>query len=291
MFYLGLIGLVMPLIGLVLIAWAILTVIRAVTLPKGATRTPACERCKYSVADLAGFTCPECGTDLRKTGIITPAMEAARRGSTAGAILAWTFLFLAGIYFTFIIGFMFIGAASFRTATAVSTWSQTLTPMQTTGYLSVELAYDSDLQSLAGPMDITITLDDGSTHLLVLDPGPMQITGMQTGTTAWNSGVIDTWFGELGLDTTDPNVAAAAAEVGRAIDVTTVSPSTVYSMALSEHFSSVNTGGAIPSSLATGTVFDSRVFWLVAFGAGIVVYVGGIVFIVRRRRKMLVAIQ
>src|SRR5690349_15105972 len=42
---------------------------------------PCCARCGYNVKGLPSFTCPECGTDLRETGIHTPGqyMPVVRR--------------------------------------------------------------------------------------------------------------------------------------------------------------------------------------------------------------------
>ncbi len=62
----------------------------ALTRPQRSSADPACELCRYKVAGLHALVCPECGTDLRRTGIITPAMEMRPRGSTGGAIIGWT---------------------------------------------------------------------------------------------------------------------------------------------------------------------------------------------------------
>lgn len=86
------------LIGLLAgLSWLGAAIWRALTLPRRARRAPACERCGYSVEGLAGLTCPECGTDLRKTGIITALMEVRRRGGRGGAIYGWTVVCLVGI--------------------------------------------------------------------------------------------------------------------------------------------------------------------------------------------------
>ena len=92
----GMLGFVYLFVFLALGVWLIHSIWRAVTLPKSATKIPACEVCRYAVAGLSTHRCPECGTDLRVTGIITPAMEIRRRGSTASAILAWSVLWIFG---------------------------------------------------------------------------------------------------------------------------------------------------------------------------------------------------
>jgi len=50
---------------------------------------PICGECGYAVEGLPTFTCPECGSDLRKVGIITPR-RASRRLGAVGAAVRWT---------------------------------------------------------------------------------------------------------------------------------------------------------------------------------------------------------
>ncbi len=84
-----------PLLLLLVIgAWLVNTILVAVRPPKNAVKEPSCENCRYPVAGLTELRCPECGSDLRLTGIITRDMEARRRGSTAGAVLALLALWL-----------------------------------------------------------------------------------------------------------------------------------------------------------------------------------------------------
>ncbi len=49
---------------------------------------PCCGRCLYAVAGLTSLTCPECGSDLRVVGILTPAMR--RPTGPWLAIILWT---------------------------------------------------------------------------------------------------------------------------------------------------------------------------------------------------------
>jgi len=87
------------LVPLVAIAvWLCRAIWAPISLPKRAAKEPSCEKCRYPVAGLIEMRCPECGTDLRVTGIITREMEVRRRGSVAGAITAlgvlWVLLYL-----------------------------------------------------------------------------------------------------------------------------------------------------------------------------------------------------
>lgn len=290
MIALGLLSLLFPLLGILLIVWAIITIVQAVTRPRRASSWPACERCRYAVSDLSTFICPECGSDLRQTGIITPAMEARRRGSTVAALIAWTFLCASLGYVVFIVGFMFFGyGAAMSSVTTTSTWNQTLTPRKAVPYANVTLSYDADFQALTGNMDITLTGTDGAAHTLVLDPFSLQISGLDSGTANWNADVMQSWFAELGFDTTDPQVIAAADEVGRVIDVTVTSPNAGYSLSLNEHFNALTTTGGFATSSMASPFGASGAYFVIALAAGTIIYIVGLVLIVVRRRHMLAA--
>jgi hypothetical protein len=279
----GIVGLAGPLIGLVLLVGAVHMIWRAVTLPRGTRSAGACERCKYDVAELATFTCPECGADLRRVGIITPAMEARRRGSMAGAILAWTFLCgllaYAGVMAVFMFGF----SASVATST-VSDWEQTLTP-NSGAYRQLVVGYQSDGVSIASTIALEITLGDGATHPLTLDPGPMKVSGLGTGFAGWGPGTIEAWFGQIGLDTTDPVIAAEAAEVENFVDLLVMSPSSAFNPNLTHHQVQLNFAGGI--SEVTESAISSGVIALCVLGGLAIVYVVGLLLIVRRRRRLM----
>jgi len=49
---------------------------------------PTCGKCGYIVRGIEGFTCPECGSDLREVGIIPPGGR--RPMGTAMRLLVWT---------------------------------------------------------------------------------------------------------------------------------------------------------------------------------------------------------
>ncbi|MBK7403214.1 MAG: hypothetical protein IPJ41_00935 [Phycisphaerales bacterium] len=285
--FIGLISMALPIVGIVLIVWAIVTVWRAVSLPRRVAREPVCEQCKYPVANLAGFTCPECGHDLRHVGITTPRMEASRRGSTATAILAWTFLCLCACYVIGTVSMLFVGASqAFTAAASTTTWQQSLRPSGG-AYQSLVLTYDSDFQSIQTPINLTLTLQDGSEHELSIDPGLRKVRGLQDGESDFGDDTLVTWYGEAGLDTADPQIAAAAREAGRVVDLTMLSPGSAFNTNLAQHTSQfVPLGGFSASQSASGMVTTGLAV-LAGLLVILVVYIVGIVWIVRRRKRLL----
>jgi predicted RNA-binding Zn-ribbon protein involved in translation (DUF1610 family) len=283
MFYAyGMFGLLGPLVGLVLVAASIHAVWRAVTLPRRTKGAAACERCKYEVADLATFTCPECGEDLRRVGIITPAMEARRRGSLAGAILGWTFL-CGAVAYAGLIAVMLWQFSAVGTA-AVSGWQQSITP--TSGaYRSLAVDYQSDGMSISSDIELVLTTSNGATHPLTLDPGSMQVLGVGGGVSTWSPETIELWYSEIGLDTSDAAVAAEAAEISSFIDLLVMSPSGAFSPNLLHHQIQMTMPGG--AGMQPDTMAYQIMIALVALAALALVYIVGLLLIVRRRRRLL----
>lgn len=67
---------------------------------RGIGAEPVCEKCRYPVLGLTTFQCPECGTDLRRTGIITRSMEMRRRGGLGAALISLTLIMGVGTSLT-----------------------------------------------------------------------------------------------------------------------------------------------------------------------------------------------
>jgi len=279
-FFYGIFGLLGPLVGLVLVGASVHVIWRTVTLPRRTRLGAVCERCKYDVAELATFTCPECGEDLRRVGIVTPAMEARRRGSLPGAIIAWTFLCGLVAYLGVMGAFMW--SFSGRMTSAVSGWQQTLTP-GSGAYRSLTVDFESDGMTISGETELVLTMTDGATHPLTIDPA-MQVYGVGGRVVEWSADTIGEWYREIGLDTTDRAVAAEAAEVSRFIDLLNMSPSSAYNPNLVHHRSGLTVSGGItaaPDPLKYGLVL------LGALGVLALAYILGLLFIVRRRRRLL----
>ncbi len=84
--------------GLALAIWVGLRRVRAKL-----NRDPSCGACGYAVRGLPSFQCPECGSDLRDVGIITPRI----RGPISPLLLVflWSiFVVITGVILSFSLG-------------------------------------------------------------------------------------------------------------------------------------------------------------------------------------------
>ena len=287
MLFAGLVGFFLPMVFLVVVAWAIVTVLRAVTLPRKASRYAACGSCAYAVAELNSLVCPECGGDQRQTGIVTPKIEMARRGSLTTAILAWTFLCGTGGYLVFsVVVFSVVFRTGFYVANSTNSWKQQLTPASGT-YQSVTVDYESDFRSLTDVVDIELVLADGTTRALALDPTTEQVEGEDSQLTVWGSGTLEDWFAESGLDITDPALAVEAAEVGRYIDLLLMSPSTGTTSTFNHHTPNLTFVSTTATAQSAARMSRAGYAVIAAIVVSAVVYVVGVVWIVHRRRKLI----
>lgn len=71
-----------------LLLLAIGAIILILSARRGRVRltAPICGACGYNVSGLANMTCPECGNDLRRVGILTPSTPGRPRGPLGGII-------------------------------------------------------------------------------------------------------------------------------------------------------------------------------------------------------------
>lgn len=81
------------LLAILAAAFAVGLLFRRRGLASARVTEPSCGRCRYCVRGLETFTCPECGSDLREVGILTPG--AAKRMRTDARLLIWTGLSIA----------------------------------------------------------------------------------------------------------------------------------------------------------------------------------------------------
>ncbi len=83
---------ILPCFVLALLVLAVVLVVVMLLRRRGrGIQHPACGKCGYAVQGLPTFTCPECGSDLRVVGIITPGRtDVSPRTHGVILVLLWT---------------------------------------------------------------------------------------------------------------------------------------------------------------------------------------------------------
>ncbi len=283
----GYFALLTPLLFLVIIALCVLTIWRAVTRPWRARAAPACERCGYAVVGLVSFECPECGGDLREIGIITPGMETKRRGSLAGALLAWTFLCLLVAGIAISLGSYLSVFGGQRTAPLQ--WSQWFTP-NSGAYAQVEMELDTP--SGFGTLDtigLTLTHADKSTSVLTIDASTQTYTvdTPNAGEIAavWGTDTIERWFTSVGLDTADESVKSEASELARYTDAILFQKHPLSSVNLNNFTSGQMTVTQWTGAIVSGNILGELLLAFSSLAIGLLLYILGIVWIVHRRLR------
>lgn len=219
MFFYSLASLIPLTIVLALAVVSMRAIWLAVMPPRRCVKEASCEKCKYPVAGLSTWTCPECGSHLLTVGIVTRSMEMRRRGSYVGAIGGLLFLhFLAVIIGLGVIAAT-LGSSAGMFGNTVYITSTTLTPVAS-GIAPIDLVNEQNwagrgpttiirLQPSAGSSrdEMTIDVNNGLEY---------QYTNPTDGRT--HSGSLDShailnWMAARGVKADGPAAKAQATEL------------------------------------------------------------------------------
>jgi len=72
--------------------WLPLALWRLIGNVRGKPARPCCARCRYPTTEHASVRCPECGADLLREGVLTPAMRVRSAGGVLLVVGAWTII-------------------------------------------------------------------------------------------------------------------------------------------------------------------------------------------------------
>lgn len=133
MSFLGLGGLLLLVPLVLFVILAIGSIARAVFIPAGVARRPACGGCGHECAEPLTDRCNECGGRLVKVGLVTPALAVRLRGGLASALIGWTALYGVGCGIGATIAQQAAWAAG--TGTSTTTTTRTMEPVKASGGL------------------------------------------------------------------------------------------------------------------------------------------------------------
>lgn len=286
-----------PLVLLGLVVLAVRTIWVSLTVPRRVT-APSCERCRYPVAGLSSFECPECGTDLRRTGIVTRPMEMRRRGGMFVAILSWTYLVGAStLMIEGLIATSMAWSAASGAVAAASVQTSVMTP-NSGAYATVTLEQTSSWNGATptSQIDMTLEASDGAQHTLRVDSvgnlwevadeaGAVVASGQDFGDEA-----IAALYESAGLDASEEQVAAEARELVRVVDIAFVASWTTPLQMNLKEFTVGQPTWSTPAASAVPTVssaLETEVLMLGVAGAAGIIYIVGLVWGVLRRGKLM----
>jgi len=297
--------------GLLVLALCVQTIWRACVRPPGAGKAASCGSCGYEINSLREGRCPECGADLLKSGVITGRMALAMSGSLSAAVIAWTIVMIGvtsiavGVAFAVNAASRFGPGAqqsyqasiSFAPVQAFNNQSQA---WQRTGNHRVQFDLDVQHDWVSGVQSGTVTISvadqgpasiaeiDGATReVVVRDPSGAEVL-RESG---FSRAAAEKLYEPLGLNAADPAVdeelnhlvqlAGQALNQPQGFQYGTPSSG---SGGLDVSHSNINYGTM--GMLGPGTTAD----WAIpagVYGVGAIVYVAGIVWLVRRRARIL----
>ncbi|MFT5422915.1 MAG: hypothetical protein ACI89L_000684 [Phycisphaerales bacterium] len=294
---------------------------RAVMPPSGLPRGAGCGSCGYELTTLTAGRCSECGADLIKSGVTTRRNAVRAAGSLPAALMGWTVIMVMAWGIVFAIGASVVAMNTMNTGGGVQTVTntQSFQPVRVDRdgdgrrerSADYELTYIFDGDSnwgaggaQSGVVSIEIEGDDVTTPLIFeydIETQGYTITGtdgteIESGT-GFTSKDAEGLLGQAGLDLTDPGIAEETIQAGElfqgAIDnpmnfeSTGLFNTTTSAGGLSSTASIMNYGGGPMGMTGFGTSPTEYVVFGSIIVFGVLVYGVGVVFLIRRRGKLL----
>lgn len=300
---------------------------RALFVPPGFDDTKGghCAACGYVLGSLSDNRCPECGVDLLKAGVLTRRMFIQLRGSSVGAISAWTVMvFSAGGVAIAIWGS--VVQTSYWMNNAMTGMGGSYTQIVTYGpqtewddetreltgdtfEVRFELPSDSMSQALIDPLRVVLELPSGDEYTMEIEERGAWTLGGPGGDRvgegeALNAETIDRLFEAGGFDTSDEAYRSYSGQIFVLADVAksggvsaiqseghtklmTVQATGDYAYALAQN--GWSTGGTAGTGFGIPGGIPYTLWGPVLYGfiGLVVVYFVGLVMILRRRRKIL----
>lgn len=234
---------------------------------------PSCGSCGYAVEGLETLRCPECGSDLRTVGIITPATSGGvPRG--VWAVLFTLFLPIPALVISGVLSTALPRVYQFQASTTLSSprsgaFNSVVVSGEGTGRRGIRQA-DSIVLTLIpndGRKVPTLTYLPADNKAIIGPPANQTIDQLSTE-------AIEAWFASAGVETSTPAITKETIDILRTIRMVEMGSSGGSTSAFG------GMGGSSGSSTAPRTWFTVTmlIFWLA-------VWIGGLFLILRRRES------
>lgn len=286
-----------------------------------------CAACGYALGGLDDQRCPECGVDLLRAGVLTRRMYIQLRGSGLGAITAWTILVFSvggvglAVWGSFIQTNYWMnntfggagGAGSYTQSVSYGTevtWNDETREMEGDLFtVRFDIPVDAMTQALVGDVTLVLELPNDDEVTMVIEADGSWVTkdakGKEIGSSdELKADAIDQLFIAGGFDVTSDQFRSYANQIYVMAEATrsdgmeghqsvgmtrmsTIQSEDSYSYQLVNN--GWTTGGMTMTGLTPPGGIPYAMWSPVLYGViGLVlVYLLGMIFIVRRRRKML----
>ncbi len=297
---------------------------RAIAAPAGLPRSAGCGSCGYELTTLQAGRCSECGADLLKAGVNTRRNVIRTAGSVPAAMLGWSLIVIsAGTIVIYMVSMVAMtqsvamgaaGGAGGMAYTSNFTFRPSRLPPAADGTRqsppSFTLAVDVDVDGnwgmpansgtilftiSADEQEAVIAFNDASTDAWVLT-GPDGVEIARGEYLAPED--VSAAFSAIGLEEAEhATLPDFAAEITNVADLALQDPlSYETNMMASAGVNANNSGAQLQQSGGTsnwggmGAMMGSPsdyIIPIVTLGVCVLVWIGGIVFILRRRAKLL----
>ncbi len=299
---------------------AIQTLVRAVKPPTFVVQGAACGSCGYAVRDIsAEARCPECGAFYLQAGIATGSMALRLQATTAGLVISWTLLMImACIPILFVATFMVRlgsqGSAAIQQIKSQQGYRSAGRQRALSGENVAHFRYDLEFSSDAvtddvgvmqsGTLSLKLVKDDQTepvswsmdfaTKVIVLSDGNDQII---LETDLFDEAASELFYQTAGYDLEAEQIQIDSAQLVNIVQMTadgfmqTGYAGAQGSVIYNDQGIFQDTGGG--SSFGTAArparagISTSGFVYVGALLFGLIIYFVGLVFLLKKRRKLL----
>jgi hypothetical protein len=251
----------------------------------GLASEPACGRCGYNTTGLASLRCPECGSDLRAVGIVTPATPPRRVYFATAAPLFSALWFFSALLASSVVERV---VPAPRRCTVLTGLDQP----HSGAYAGVDvyangMAWGDERPAMSVGLSLrsrpgaqlrgigALKVDPEAGSYSYLDTTPKNVSAAS----GFSGEVVKQWLAAAGVDTSDPRVRAEANRIAAAARRAGRRPATVTDLAGSSR--SVGNDPHFIAISRSVSLAPVRLTWLPIplLAAGVAVWLAGLAYL------------
>jgi hypothetical protein len=280
-------------LSLLIVAIVLILALLRPRLPTAMSDGPVCGNCNYTVRGTPTFICPECGSDLREVGILSPRLQTTTLGPllrgalwtgclvvTAAIVNAYAFRYVIPVVVSKTTTSTLISPRSGQYARVIiqTSWSQFTWPQSQLNAASVPGSVKVTLVPWRNGMPITLRVPDDRLGYEYVGAGGRMIRQ----SSGLNGAVIRNWLRTIpdpeldSIDTGDPYLRAESEEIARAIAHSLINSNGIIVQ--------TNTPGSSFSVVVNGSAAGAAMWqpaYPIAFTVWFVIWLAGLLVVLR----------